>query len=150
MRYPKVITLLCLLLAVSYVLPWASGPFGNDLSPYSIMSDFGLRRLADAPLEVGIFIGTFALAALTGLLSLLWSAPRLLVILTGALPFAIVARIVLHTRDEFQKIGVPMPDWRDLGRALGRIDIADSPGLALYFGAAGLLLLLALLVPGRR
>lgn len=126
----------------SAFLPWIDMPLVMEASLYDLVQQVGLDRLqselsAETPVIVWLFVSSFALAALTALISLA-TFSQALVFFTGALPVGVGVWTLVDTR-------------RNLEAALGEVpfstaDITEVMGLGVwaYLACGALLLLLGL------
>lgn len=150
MRFTPLVTLAALAMAASWFLPWIAGPFGQSLVPHDAIYE-GLREdPAGLPLELLVFVASFAVAALLALLALFNSAPRGLAWLAALIPAGLVVRIAIGLRDSVEDIGLPMPALDTVAEAMDYAKEFFDLGAWMYLGGAGVLLILAIIDPGVR
>ena len=79
----------------SLFMPWLSSPFGENVVPWTVLRGLDAAEaqaiLADARPETIAYGCSFVMAALFVLFALIGRESRLLAVLTGALPVALVA-----------------------------------------------------------
>ena len=82
---------------------------------------------------------------------LLRRSAGVLMLVAGAIPFALVAETVLNTRDQAQEMGLPLPEEGDPIEALRKMQDFVEIGLPAYFVSAALLVVIGLarIVRGR-
>lgn len=126
----------------SAFLPWIDMPLIMEASLYDLVEQVGLEQIrselsAETPVIVWLFVASFALAALTALVSLA-AFSQALVFFTGALPVGVAVWTIMDTR-------------RNLEAALGEVpfstsDLTEIMGLGVwaYLACGALLLLLGL------
>jgi hypothetical protein len=134
-------------MAASAFLNWMSLPFAGGFTPWD-----ALRPVLgpDAPLELWIFAGTFALGALAALLALLGGVSRLITLLAGLAPFGATIWNQMQANDALGMVGMNLWDFReDIGSAMGQMmDLVDI-GFYAYWGGAVLLIIAGLFAGGR-
>ncbi|MFN3280472.1 MAG: hypothetical protein ACK40I_02220 [Tabrizicola sp.] len=139
-----------LAILASLFLPWLSSPFGENVVPWTVLREMDAARahdiLAGARPETIAYGCSFVLAALFVIFALIGRESRLLALLTGALPVALVAWALLSligraeaTGLSFSGSAIPETTQRMLG--------AGAWAWAL---GASLLATLGLVDPGRR
>lgn len=152
MRFRQIALLCSVAILGSLFLPWIVSPIGNNLVPWTTLPPFEQAAVTDylrtASPEVLVFLAAFPLAMLFLLLSLIGQESRLLALLTGAGPVGLAALAVWRERDRLGLAEVNLT----MEEATLRLDQASQvlgPGGWAWIGGAALLLLLALLDPGR-
>ncbi len=143
MRSGTLVTILAAAMAASWILPWIDTPLGS-LSPRQGFADFDWQNVMQAAPLTQAFLASFAAAALLLLLSLLGWGFRLLMLLAGVLPFGIAGYVWLDARDRLTGIGVPLPANGNPLKLFDQFRDVLGLGLYIYFGAALLLLVIAL------
>lgn len=147
-------------------LPWlqVAAPFGGSpitIIPWELLDPVfnpppGSRpaSIANFPPILLAYFGAFLVAAFCGVMALFAAAPRGLVLVAGATPFAVIAWVVGSAVLEMDRAGLPAGDLFDGARMLG-IDARSverllselgrvlGPGIYLHYGGA-----LALLIVG--
>lgn len=77
-------------MAGSFFLPWLTGPLGDGSIPWNMFKSLDANQIKDLlsnlPPEGMVFFASFALAALLVLFSLMGFAPKLITLVTGAIP----------------------------------------------------------------
>jgi hypothetical protein len=126
----------------SAFLPWIDMPLIMEASLYDLVQQVGLEQIrselsAETPVIIWLFVVSFAMAALTALVSLA-SFFQPLTFLTGAMPVGVGVWTIVDTR-------------RNLEAALGEVpfstsDITEVMGIGVwgYLACGALLLLLGL------
>lgn len=126
-------------MAASAFLNWMSAPFAGGFTPWD-----ALRPVLgpDAPLEVWIFAGTFALGALAALLALVGRGGRPVALLAGLAPFAAAIWNQMQVNDTLGVVGMNLWDFRDgMAGAMGRmVDLVDIGFYAYWVGALVLII----------
>ena len=150
MRFSPLVTLAAVAMAASWFLPWLGGPFGQTLVPHDAIYDSLIEAPGDLPIELLAFVASFALAGLLAVLALFGMAPRALAWIVALIPVGLVARIVLGLRDGARDMGLPVPAADTVGEALNYAKDFLELGAWMYLGGAAVLLLLALVDPGKR
>lgn len=137
----------------SLFMPWMTTPLGENLVPVKALQDLDGRQveqlLGNAPPEVWVFVGSFALAALFLLLGVMGAASRALAILTGAAPVGLVAWAMLSATQKARASGLPF-SGDDLSELFQQAVRFLGFGAWAWIGGATVLLLLGLFDPGRR
>ncbi|MEJ6391750.1 hypothetical protein V8J82_00700 [Gymnodinialimonas sp. 2305UL16-5] len=135
-------------MAASYVVTWFEPPFaGQHLSPHQVIGDDLARIVQEGPWQAWVFLGGFALAAISAVVALLGRASGLLSLLAGLSPIVLI--VYYYSRlEEFQaNIGLPIEvDFSDMQSAYDLIGDMLRSGLYLYFGGAFILLVAGLAV----
>ncbi|MDU8927918.1 hypothetical protein RXV86_11035 [Alisedimentitalea sp. MJ-SS2] len=143
MRMQPVIGLSGAVVAASFFLTWLSIPFGETISPYRLVSEAG-GDLANAPTEIYLFLGSFALAALVALLAFTNGCSRFLALAAGLLPLGLIAYLLMSGANELSGAGLPMPSSGDISAALDVLKEFVEVGLYGYVGGAVVLTLAAI------
>lgn len=134
----------------SLFLPWLSSPFGENVVPWSVLREMDQARaqelLAGARPETIAFGCSFVLAAIFAAFALIGRESRLLALLTGAIPVALVAWALLSligqadaTGLSFSGSAIPEMTHRMLGA-----------GAWAWVLGASLLATLGVVDPGKR
>ena len=135
-------------MAASAFLNWVSMPFAGGFTPYDALRP---ALGPDAPLEVLLYAGTFALGGLAGLVALLSTPSRLLNFIAGAAPFALAVWNQMQAQDALDQVGLSLWDFSDgIGAAMNRMMEFVDIGFYAYWGGAVLLLIAALAGGGGR
>lgn len=150
MLFRPLVILAALAMAASYFLGWMPAPLRGSAVPHDWLTEPLMKDAANAPIEVLIFAASFALAALLAVLGLMGVAPRWLAFLVGIIPVGLMGRLALAMRDGATDIGLPIPSNSTLMEAVELIAKMLEPGAWMYLGGAAVLLLLALIDPGKR
>jgi hypothetical protein len=145
--------LLCALAILgSLFLPWVITPIGSNLVPWDVLPAFERPAIEEyvraAPPQVLVFLGSFVLAALFALLSLIGRETRLVALLTGALPVGLVGWAVYSVREQLNLAELEMTG-EDLWALFQQASDALGTGGWAWIGGAALLFLLGLFDPGR-
>lgn len=145
--------LLCALaMLASLFLPWSVTPIGTDVAPWQALPAFDRPAIeayvASAPLGTLIFLGSFLLAALFVLLSLIGAERSSFALLTGAVPLGFAAVSVWRVRDQLG-LSEMKGTLEDMGILLDQATAVLGTGGWTWFGAAALLFLLGIFDPGR-
>jgi len=151
-------------------LPWLkiASPFGGasvTVTPWELLEPVfnppqGRRpvSIADFPPMLLGYFGAYLVAAACCVMALLNSAPRGLILLAGAAPFAVIAWFVGSTVVELDRSGLPARDILDRARMLG-IDAGSAErllselsrvlgaGVYLHYGCALSLVILGIAMP---
>lgn len=137
----------------SLFLPWFSAPFGEDVIPFQAIRQLNSnqieRMLNNMPPEAMAFVASFALAALLLVVGLMGSTPRLLAILTGALPVGLVGWTVISSSNRASSAGINLPRG-DVVEILQRASEFIGIGAWAWIGGGVVMLVLGLFDPGRR
>ena len=133
--------LVAAIMAASFFMPWMS-IFGEDMSPYSMLGD--KISFSDLPWRGWAFIASFALAGLAAVAVLLQRAGGLLMLVAGAIPFALIAEAVLNARGQAQDLGLPLPEGGNPIEAIRKMQDFIEMGLPAYFVSAALLIVIGL------
>ncbi|MCB1337192.1 MAG: hypothetical protein KDK10_06975 [Maritimibacter sp.] len=158
--FKTLVTLFAAAMAVSWFLPWFSGPLAEGSTPsvmgpdlYKLVTSDGFK-MSDIPTEVLLFVASFAFAALFGLLALMGLASRLGALITGALPVAAVAVSLMRGASYAADLGLPIDflevSGNDLRATVKLVSEFLAVGAWLYLAGAAGLLLTGLLVPQGR
>lgn len=152
MQARPLVMLCAALLLGSIFLPWLSGPLGNDMVPWDAVSQLNGDQinqvLSELPPEGLAFVASFAFAALIFLLGLMGSAPRLLVLITGALPVGLVGWALFQATRAGQSSPIPVTG-DDISQILQQLAEVLGPGAWMWLGGGAVLLLLSLFAPSR-
>jgi hypothetical protein len=107
--------------------------------------------ITELPWRGWVFVASFALAALAAIAVILRRSAGALMLVAGAIPFALIAETVLNTRDQAQEMGLPLPEGGDPIEALRKMQDFVEIGLPAYFVSAALLVVIGLarIVRGR-
>lgn len=133
-------------LAASAFLNWMSAPFAGGFTPWDAL---GPVLGPEAPLEVWIFAGTFALGALAALVALLGRGSQLITLLAGLAPFAAAIWNQFQVNDTLGVVGMNLWDFRDgMAGAMGQMMELVDIGFYAYWVSA-LVLIVAGLSGGR-
>lgn len=133
--------IVAVVMAATFFFPWMS-IFGEDMSPYSMLGD--KISLSDLPWRGWAFIASFALAALAAVAVVLQRPAGFVMLISGAIPFALIAETVLNARDQAQDMGLPMPEGGNPIEALRKMQDFIELGLPAYFVSAALLVVIGL------
>jgi hypothetical protein len=158
------VAILALSIAVfgSLWMPWIQipQPFGNSsasLVPWDILESMfdppqgrNSASLSDMSPLLLAFLSAFPVAAVVAVKTMFGAAPRGLLVIAGAIPFAVIIWLVVSTAHELERSGVPARNLFDGARMLG-VDARDmeqflaelakilGPGAYFhYLGAFGL------------
>ena len=135
-------------MAASAFLNWVSIPFAGGFTPWD-----ALRPVLgpDAPVEVLIYAGTFALGGLAAVIALLGRPSRLITLIAGLAPFASLIWNQMQANDALGQVGLNLWDFSDgIGNALNRMTEFVDIGFYAYWGGAVLLVIAGLSGGGRR
>ncbi|MEO6299888.1 MAG: hypothetical protein ABIV25_06945, partial [Paracoccaceae bacterium] len=154
MAFKPLVILLAAAMLGSLFLPWLATPAGNIMVPWDLIKqikpDQALDVMKQSPPEVWALVASFALAALLVVTCLLGIESKLVGVLTGAIPLALVGYGIYHGANAASDLGVPqlrLQDWNDM---LNQIKQTFGPGLYAWLGGAALLFVVSFLDPGRR
>ena len=154
MAFKPLVLLLAAAMLVSLFLPWLATPIGNSLVPWDIIKqikpDQALDALKQSPPEIWALIASFALAALLALTCILGIEGKILAVVTGAVPLALVGYGIYRGSGLANQLGLPqlrLGDWRAM---LDQISRTFGPGLYAWLGGAAVLFVISFLDPGRR
>lgn len=125
----------------SFFLPWLS-ILGEDLIPYDMIGD--QIPLSDLPWRGLVFLSSFALAALAIVLLVIQRAAGIVMVIAGAIPFALIAESVFGVREQAQDLGLPLPDGGNLLEVGQRMREFIDMGLPVYLVAAAVMVLVGL------
>lgn len=140
-------------MAASYVVTWVEPPFaGQEIYPSVLIGEDLQGIVTDGTWQARVFLGGFALAALSALLALLGRAAGLFALLAGLSPAVLGVHYYLRAADVPADLGLPFPiDFQDLGQAYELLGDFIRAGLWMYLGGAAVLLLVGMAVTfGRR
>ena len=140
-------------IAASFFLAWFTSPVGEVLVPYEMLTRNGTPDLAKLPPELLWFLGSFGLAAALTVLGLLGWFPKLMGLIIGAYPFAMVGYAAYRAKDAGSQLfggRISISSVDDLQMLFGQFRQFAGPGMWLYFGCALVLLILAIFDPGKR
>ena len=143
MRMQPVIGLSAGVIAASFFLTWLSIPFGEAIAPYRLITETG-GDLGNAPKEVFVFLGSFALAALVAILAFTSGCSRFLALAAGLLPLGLIAYLLVSGANEASGMGLPMPSGGDIGAAFDLLKQFVEIGLYCYVGGAVVLTIAAI------
>jgi len=135
-------------MAASAFLNWMSAPFAGGFAPWD-----ALRPVLgpEAPLEVWIFAGTFALGGLAGLVALIGRGSQLITLLAGLAPFAAAIWNQFQVNDTLGVVGMNLWDFRDgMGDAMGQMMELVDIGFYAYWISAVVLIIAGLAGGGGR
>ena len=94
MAFKPPVMCLAAAMLVNLVLPWLATPLGNTLVPWDLIRqikpDQALDVLKQSPPEVWALVASFALAALLVATCIIGIEGKLIALLTGAVPLALV------------------------------------------------------------
>jgi hypothetical protein len=154
MAFKPLVLLLAAAMLASLFLPWLATPVGNTLVPWDLIKqvkpDQALDLLKQAPPEVWALVGSFALAALLVLCCLLGIEGKILAVVTGAVPLALIGYGIYRGNGLANQLGLSQfrpEDWRAV---LDQISRTFGPGLYAWLGGAAVLFVVSFLDPGRR
>ncbi len=135
-------------MSASAFLNWMSAPFAGGFTPWDAL---GPVLGPDAPLEVWIFAGTFALGALAALVALLGRGSGLIPLLAGLAPFGAAIWNQFQVNDALGLVGMNLWDFRDgMGDTMGQMMELVDIGFYAYWISAVLLIIAGLSGGGRR
>lgn len=140
-------------MAASYVVTWVEPPFaGQEISPSVLIGDRLQGLISEGPWQAWVFLGGFALAGLSALLSLLGRGGGPFAFLAGASPFVLGVHYYLRAEDVREDFGLPFTvDFQNLGQVYELLGDFIRAGLWMYLGGAVVLLLAGMSVTfGRR
>lgn len=144
-------------MVVGLFLPWLNPETsGVRLVPWDLLKSLEpnletARKFAtESPPELLVFLSTFALAALFGILALLGAPSRLLAFLAGGGAVGIVGYGALRMKDQVQALGIPVPSMDNLAEFAKSAPEVFGMGAFAWAGGAVLLLLTALIGYGNR
>ena len=136
-------------MTASGFMAWVTLPFAGSFVPVDALRDM---LGPDAAWEIWAFALSFVVAGLTVVLAVTGRpAARDVAILAGAAPFALLAWVYTQADQRLAEVnlqipGVSLQDTAQVWDAMGQY---VQPGLWVYFGAAGLLILAGLFGRGR-
>jgi hypothetical protein len=137
-----------------FFLPWMSTPAGASLVPWDTVKGLDAAQIQDMltslPPEGMAFFASFALAGLLVLLGLMGAAPRLIVLVTGAIPVGFVAWGLYTAMNQGNAMGIPVSgsDPTQIAEEVARM---FGPGAWAWVGGGTLLFLMGLFgIGGRR
>lgn len=130
------------LMATSFFLPWAEF-FGNEIGPMMLLDPPGGAEI-NLNWRSIVFLASFAIAALAAVLALVQRAAGLLMLIAGAIPFALVAEQVFGARAQLDDLGLPVPRGGDPMEAFDLMREFVSIGLPAYVISAALLVVIGL------
>lgn len=146
MALRPLIALLAAAMAASYFLPWFNGPLGNGFVPNDVFTDLVREtNLTELPLQLLIYLGSFAGAALLAVLAVIGWAPRLLGLLVGAIPIGLTVWLYADLQAQAEAFGLPLPGFDELSQLWSeefRNILGEVVGLGLWAYAGGSVLLL--------
>ena len=132
------------IMAASFFMPWVS-LFGDSMGPTMLFEDGG-PDIGDMPWQVWAFLASFVLAALGAVLGLAGRAAGLVMLIAGAIPFALIGQQLLKARGQAQDIGaqLPIPQTDGAGELWNAMREVMGIGLPAYFISAALLVVIGL------
>jgi hypothetical protein len=137
----------------SLFLPWLAGPLGKETVPWNALKSLDGTQLGDIasnlPPEGMAFVASFVLAAILLLLGLMGSTPRLISLITGAIPVGLVAWGLYSVSQQGSAAGLPISGG-SLSDMLQEMSNLLGPGAWAWLGGGTMLLALGLFSPGRR
>lgn len=141
----KTIGIFAAIIAISFFIPWASIPFGGEISPYKIFSQAAQnpKSFGDAPIGVWLFLASFILAAVVAALAFTKGCGKGLAIITGLLPLGLIAFSVVRMANDVNKAGLPLPSMNSFGDAVEVLSEILSFGIYGYVIGAVLLTIAA-------
>jgi hypothetical protein len=147
------LALLCSLAILgSLFLPWIATPIGNNLVPWDVLPNFERAAveeyLRNATPQTLVFLGSFLLAALFLLFSIVGIERRWLAFLTGAAPVGFAAWAIWQNREALNLAAVEITVEESQRLFVQASDVLGPGGWA-WIGGAAVLLLLGLFDPGR-
>lgn len=130
-------------MAASYLVTWVEPPFaGEEVSPSSLIGDRLQGLITDGPWQAWVFLGGFALAALSAVAALLGRTPGLFALLAGASPVVLGVHYYLRAEDVRADFGLPFSvDFQNLGQVYDLLGDFIRAGLWMYLVGALVLLL---------
>lgn len=130
-------------MAASYLVTWVEPPFaGQEISPSVLIGDRLQGLISEGPWQAWVFLGGFALAGLSALLSLLGRTGGLFALLAGASPLVLGVHYYLRAEDVRADFGLPFEiNFQDLGQVYDLLGDFIRAGLWMYLGGALILLL---------
>lgn len=133
-------------MAGSYFVTWLEPPFaGQELSPSAMIGEDLQRLVSEGPWQAWVFLGGFALAALSAVVAVLGRASGLLSILAGVSPIVLIVHFYTRAEDLRTDLGLPFAiDFQDLGQAWEMTSDFVRTGLWMYLGGAAVLFLAGL------
>ncbi len=149
MRFSSLVVLFSAAIFGSFFLPWLRSPLGDTPTPYEMFQRVPFDNLTDLPLMLLVFFGSFALAGFCGIIALFGLGSRLLALLGGALPLGLAGYAVLSASQQLRDAGFPVPDIEDWNTFQTFAEEFFRIGLFAYLGGAVLLLIIAVIDPGR-
>ncbi len=129
------------IMAGSFFMPWMS-IFGEDMSPYSMLGD--KISLTDLPWRGWAFFASFVLAGLAAVAVVLQRSAGVLMLVAGAIPFALIAETVLNARGQAKEMGLPLPEGGNPIEAFRKMQDFIELGVPAYFVSAALLVVIGL------
>lgn len=138
-------------MAFSYFVTWMEPPFAApEISPAAVIGDSVeeiQRAIMEGPWQMWVFLGGFAAAALSCLLSLFSGGSRLLALAAGASPVALGVDFYTRADEVRADLGLPFEvDFQDFNQAYELLGDFIRAGLYMYLGGAALLLLAGLVM----
>jgi hypothetical protein len=147
------LALLCVIAILgSLFLPWAVTPIGSNLVPWDALPPFDRAAVeayvrAATP-EALVFLGSFLLAALFFLLTLIGGERRWLAVLTGAGPVGLAGLAIWRAREGLGLAEATF-SMEEFNLRLAQATEVLGPGGWAWIGGATVLFLLGLFDPGR-
>lgn len=140
-------------MVASFFLPWLAGAIGSGTAPWDTFKTLDRSQIEDLlsnlPPSAMAFLASFALAALLVLLGLMGAAPRLIAIVTGAIPVGLAVWALYNASQPGGASGLPIPQG-DFSQVIEQLVEVAGIGAWAWFGGGALLLLLGLFAPSRR
>lgn len=139
------------LILASLFLPWFPDAVGGHFVPSRLIAQVDpaeyLQRLSQLPTEGMAFAASYGLAALFLLFGMMGAAPRLIALVTGALPLGIAGWAFWKSYETAKSLAIDgaAPDF---GRLLRETTQLFEAGAWLWLGSGGVLFLLALIDRG--
>lgn len=130
------------IMAASFFMPWIVW-FGEPVTPQLLLED-GIQAVLEGPWQILAFLGSFAVAALAVLVSVMGSSAGLLMLIAGAIPFGLIAYQIFSLTSEVEQAGFQMPDFGDPAGALEAMLETFEIGAIAYFACAALLVVIGL------
>jgi hypothetical protein len=128
----------------SLFLPWFDSPFGGRIVPVELLQEIDFSTMPDVPPLVLAFLATFPLAALLFFLGISNGSTRLLALVTGLIPFGLLAYGVVQAGNEMSNLGGFQPRGEDIAQVFDELLPLIGAGAMLYLGSAFLLVIAGL------
>ena len=138
-------------MALSYFVTWIEPPFaGAEFSPAAMLGDSVAEIEAvvrEGSWQVWVFLGGFAAAALSCILSLVTRGSGLLALLAGASPAVLIGYFYSRADQLQADLGLPFQvNFGDINQAYDLLGDFIRAGLWMYGVGAGILLLAGLVL----